>query len=65
MADLTGADLRETDLTRADLRKVDLRGADLSRADLRGTEGVTEDELRTQAASFKGATMPNGHEYDG
>ena len=63
-ADLRGADLKSTNLIKADLRRADLRRADLSGANLRGAEGVIEEEIRAQAASLEGATMPNGQQYE-
>ena len=77
-ADLRGADLSYTDLRYADLRYADLRGADLSEAslseaklfgadlseaNLKGAIGVTVEEMKKQAKSLKGATMPDGSKY--
>jgi uncharacterized protein YjbI with pentapeptide repeats len=72
-ADLSGdfgtylgyADLSDADLTNTNLgNNTDLGGADLSGADLSGAEGITNEELEQQAASLKGATMPNGQKYE-
>ena len=62
-ADLHGADLREADLRRADLHGADLRGADLREADLREAQGITTEELVSQANSLEGATLPDGTLY--
>jgi hypothetical protein len=61
---LSSADLSFAYLRHADLPYADLRGADLSDADLRYAEGITNEELEQQAASLKGATMPNGQKYE-
>jgi uncharacterized protein YjbI with pentapeptide repeats len=58
-ADLRGANLSGANLSDAQLRKADLRAANLQ-----GARGVTNDELEQQAASLKGATMPNGQKYE-
>jgi uncharacterized protein YjbI with pentapeptide repeats len=47
-----------------DLAVADLSGADLSGADLSYARGFTDEELEQQAASLKGATMPNGQKYE-
>ncbi len=44
----------------ADLSTADLRRANLSDANLKNAIGVTVEELEKQAASLKGATMPDG-----
>jgi hypothetical protein len=59
-ANLSGASLSEAFLSGADLREADLRLADLSGAFLRGAKGITNEKLERQAASLKGATMPDG-----
>lgn len=65
-ANLSGADLSEAsmvgvDLHDANLSGANLHGADLMGADLKGTN-VTSEQLE-QAASLKGATMPDGSIY--
>lgn len=62
-ANLSKADLRGADLSRATLLKANLLGVDLSRANLKGAFHVTVEELETQAASLKGATMPDGSKH--
>jgi uncharacterized protein YjbI with pentapeptide repeats len=64
---LSGADLRrvvliEAHLGVADLSDADLRDADLRGANLEGAE-VTDEQL-AQAASLKGAIMPDGTKHD-
>jgi len=54
---LGGADIRDADLSGADLNGADLSGADLNRAI------VTEEQLN-ECLSLKGATMPDGQEYE-
>jgi uncharacterized protein YjbI with pentapeptide repeats len=75
---LGGADLTHTDLSgatlggylgnaklyQADLTGAKLRDPDLSGANLFLVEGVTNEDLEQQAASLKGATMPNGQKYE-
>jgi uncharacterized protein YjbI with pentapeptide repeats len=69
-ADLSGADLSGADLTDADgrfesgarMKGADLSGADLSGADLTKAE-VTRDQLQ-KAASLRGATLPDGSQYE-
>jgi uncharacterized protein YjbI with pentapeptide repeats len=71
---LTGAYLRKADLTKATLSRASLVGADLTEAtlsetywrnaDLSETRGITNEELKQQAISLKGATMPNGQKYE-
>jgi uncharacterized protein YjbI with pentapeptide repeats len=66
--DLHRADLGGTDLYRADLHGTDLSGADLHRVDLSGAnlreaEGLTTEELVSQANSLEGTTLPNGTLY--
>jgi uncharacterized protein YjbI with pentapeptide repeats len=64
-ADLSDADLRGTILTNANLSNANLAGAkltdaDLTRADMHGAQGISDEELKTKAKSFAGATMPSG-----
>jgi uncharacterized protein YjbI with pentapeptide repeats len=63
-ADLPNADLSSADLFRADLSYADLSGANLSRADLSDAQRITNEELKQQAYSLEGATMPNGQKYE-
>jgi uncharacterized protein YjbI with pentapeptide repeats len=68
-ANLDGANLAYANLSEAVLSEANLIGADLSRAildnaNLSGAEGITNEELEQQAASLKGATMPNGQKYE-
>src|ERR687898_858188 len=73
-ANLSGADLNEADLSEADLShaympKTDLSDADLNDAilrdaDLSGAKGITNEELKQQATTLEGATMPNGQKYE-
>jgi uncharacterized protein YjbI with pentapeptide repeats len=73
-ADLSSADLQNADLSGAVLRGANLghqpwdtdllSGADLSGAILAGATGITNEELEQQAASLKGATMPNGQKHE-
>jgi Pentapeptide repeats (8 copies) len=58
VANLHEANLNGAWLVAANLSKADLRGANLSEADLRGAI-VTTEQL-DQAASLKGATIPDG-----
>jgi uncharacterized protein YjbI with pentapeptide repeats len=62
-ADLTGADLSYTYLGAAHLNGATLDGADLHGADLSDAKGCTDEQLM-EAESLKGATMPNGQEYE-
>jgi uncharacterized protein YjbI with pentapeptide repeats len=74
--DLSGADLFNANLRNADLRNVNLEEANLLRADLSGADlrqdeampgRMSEEEVKRltrQAASLKGATMPNGQKYE-
>jgi hypothetical protein len=41
-----------------------LWGVNLREAILTGATGTTNEELEQQAASLKGATMPNGQKYE-
>jgi uncharacterized protein YjbI with pentapeptide repeats len=77
-AKLSGADLaaqddkkievltfrHEPDLQQKLLREANTRGADLSGANLRGATGMSNKEFERQAASLKGATMPEGKTYE-
>jgi hypothetical protein len=63
-ADLSGAVLYEADLNLADLSGADLSDAYLRNANLSGAQSITSEELEQQAASLKGATMPNGQKYE-
>jgi hypothetical protein len=68
-ADLQGArfegvDLSDINLRVANLNDAHLRGAILDGTNLRGATGITNEELEQQAASFEGATMPNGQKYE-
>jgi uncharacterized protein YjbI with pentapeptide repeats len=56
---LSNAALQGADLGSADLTDADLTDADLTRA-----EGITNEELKQQAESLEGATMPNGQKYE-
>jgi uncharacterized protein YjbI with pentapeptide repeats len=56
---LSGANLSNANLSNANLSNTVLRDANLS-----GAEGITNQELEQQAASLKGATMPNGQKYE-
>jgi uncharacterized protein YjbI with pentapeptide repeats len=51
--------LREAQLCNAWLYGVNLSGADLEEA-----KGIPNEELEQQAASLKGATMPDGQKYE-
>jgi len=63
-ADLSGTNLRNAHLEEANLQEVNLSGTDLSQESYRrmSEEGVKR--LTRQAASLKGATMPNGQKYE-
>jgi len=63
-ANLSNADLVYADLSGADLFDADLSDADLRYADLSDAQAITNEELEQQAASLKGATMPNGQKYE-
>ena len=66
-ADLSGANLYHADLPCADLSGADLSGANLSEADLTGADlngaQVTDEQL-AQAASLKGAILPDGSVHE-
>jgi uncharacterized protein YjbI with pentapeptide repeats len=59
-ATLSFANLSDADLSFANLSDADLEGADLEGADLEGAQGVTKEQIEQQAASLKGAIMPDG-----
>jgi uncharacterized protein YjbI with pentapeptide repeats len=61
--DLIEADLFRADLTGADLHIANLSGAILGEANLEDARRLTEGQIST-AATFKGATMPNGQKYE-
>jgi uncharacterized protein YjbI with pentapeptide repeats len=73
-ADLSNANLFSANLSGASLRRANLSGANLRYANLRNdAPGITLDDailsdanlkLEQQAASLKGATMPNGQKYE-
>lgn len=68
-ADLVGANLSKADLTDSNLSGANLFGtsfsrADLGGADLSGAQGIIAENLEQQAASLRGATMPNGQKYE-
>ena len=63
-ANLDGANLAYANLSEANLIGADLSRAILDNANLSGAEGITNEELEQQAASLKGATMPNGQKYE-
>ena len=56
---LVGADLRDANLTGTVLNDTNLSGANLSNA-----TGKTADQLDGQAASLRGAIMPDGRRYE-
>jgi len=62
-ANLRNATLRGAKLCGAKLHKADLSGAKLHKADLSEAEGMTTEELVSQADSLEGATMPDGTRY--
>jgi uncharacterized protein YjbI with pentapeptide repeats len=62
-AKLRNATLRGAKLCGAKLHKADLCGAKLHNADLSEAEGMTTEELVSQADSLEGATLPNGTRY--
>jgi uncharacterized protein YjbI with pentapeptide repeats len=63
-ANLEGADLSGANLSNANLSGANLSGANLSGANLTDASGITNEELDQQAKSLKGATMPNGQQYE-
>jgi uncharacterized protein YjbI with pentapeptide repeats len=60
---LHGANLSGADLHRANLSGANLHRADLSGADLWEAQGITTEELVSQANSLEGATLPDGTPY--
>jgi uncharacterized protein YjbI with pentapeptide repeats len=50
-------------MRRANLSKAKLFGADLSKVNLKGAIGVTVEELKKQAISLTGTTMPDGSKH--
>jgi uncharacterized protein YjbI with pentapeptide repeats len=56
--------MKVANLERTDLSGADLSGADLSGANLSGAEGITNEQLKAQAKSLTGATMPNDQKYE-
>jgi uncharacterized protein YjbI with pentapeptide repeats len=72
-ANLRSADLSYALLSAANLKGVDLggtnpranlKGAILDYANLKGAKNITNQELKEQADSLEGATMPNGQKYE-
>jgi uncharacterized protein YjbI with pentapeptide repeats len=63
-ANLSNATLSGADLSGANLHNANLSGAILSNANLSGAQRITSEKLYQQAASLKGATMPNGQKYE-
>jgi uncharacterized protein YjbI with pentapeptide repeats len=61
---LVDAYLINADLVKANLRNANLRNARLRNANLIAAAHITNEELEQQAASLKGATMPNGQKYE-
>jgi uncharacterized protein YjbI with pentapeptide repeats len=59
-----GARLVGTDLRGAHLNGTVLYDANLSGANLEHATGTTADQVDVQAASLKGAIMPDGHKYE-
>jgi hypothetical protein len=57
---LQGANLSGTVLWEAILKEANLAGADLTGANLKGVTGIAVEELKKQAKSLKGTTMPDG-----
>jgi uncharacterized protein YjbI with pentapeptide repeats len=58
-ANFSGANLSGAKLGEADLREATLRGASLE-----GALGIVNEELRQQAYTLEGTTMPNGQKYE-
>jgi uncharacterized protein YjbI with pentapeptide repeats len=56
--------LNFSSLQGASLDQADLSGADLKYATLEDAKGVTNEQLKQQAESLEGATMPNGQKYE-
>jgi hypothetical protein len=61
--DLSNADLSGANLSGLDLSEINLSDSDLSGANLKGVTGITTEELKKQAKSLKGATMPDGSKH--
>jgi uncharacterized protein YjbI with pentapeptide repeats len=59
-ANFEGADLSYASLNFASMDNVALEGANLTGASLVGVVGLDVDQLEQQAATFEGATMPDG-----
>ena len=59
-ANLSEANLTGANLTGANLTGADLTNADLTDANLMGIQGITQEQLKTQAKSLVRAIMPNG-----
>jgi hypothetical protein len=59
-ANLSGTNLSGANLSGARLSEADLSNTNLNAANLKGAIGVTVEELEKQAASLKGATLPDG-----
>jgi uncharacterized protein YjbI with pentapeptide repeats len=62
-ADLSDANLSDANLSDTLLLDALLLDADLSDANLLNAHGITKDDLEQQAATLKGATMPDGSEH--
>ncbi len=62
-ANLSGATLRGAKLCGTKLHKAGLYGAKLHKADLSEAEGMTTEELVSQADSLEGAILPDGTLY--
>jgi uncharacterized protein YjbI with pentapeptide repeats len=60
---LKGASMSSVDLRGADLYGANLSGVDLSGANLTQAEGITKEELETEASFLGGAIMPDGSTY--
>jgi hypothetical protein len=63
MANLSGAKLTWAADKATDLSGANLQGTNLSKANLRWAKGITTEELEQQAASLKGAIMPDGSKH--
>jgi hypothetical protein len=63
-ADLSGASLTDADLSGANLSDADLGDANLFGANLFAAQGISNEQLKEQASSLGGATMPNGQKYE-
>ena len=60
---MSSADLRMSILRGAKLRGANLSGAYLTEADLISARGWTEEQI-VAAGHLRGATMPNGQQYE-